>query len=62
MARGAIRQNGYEPRVLLRVGQVGDVYGVYRSFRIGFSGTPTNATSYGWEMGSPRRYPNMKKR
>jgi hypothetical protein len=40
MARGAIRQKGYEPRVLLRAGQVRDVRGVYRSLRIGFSGIP----------------------
>ena len=45
--RGAIRQKGYEPRVLLivrgatgdhLVGQVGGVDGVYQSLCIGFSG------------------------
>jgi hypothetical protein len=47
IARGAIRQKGYEPRILLvvrgatgdhLVGQVGGVDGVYQRLRIGFSG------------------------
>ena len=47
IAGGAIRQKGYEPRVLFvvrstpgdyLVGQVGGVDGVYQSMRIGCSG------------------------
>ena len=47
IARGAILQKGYEPRVLLvfrgatgdrLVGQVGGAEGIYQSLRVGYSG------------------------
>jgi hypothetical protein len=70
IARGSIRQKGYKPRVLLVVrgaiddhvvGQVVGVDGVYQCLRTASPGSPTSATSYGWER-SLKRYPSMKNR
>jgi hypothetical protein len=59
IARGAIRQKGYEPRFLLvvrgatgdhLVGQVCSVDGVYQRVRTASPGSPTSATSCGWKI------------
>ena len=66
IARGAIRQKGYEPRVLLvvqgatgyhLVGHVGGVDGVDQCLPTASPGSPTSATSCGWEIEKSRTVP-----
>jgi hypothetical protein len=66
IARGAIRQKGYEPRFLLvvrgatgdhHVGQVCSVDGVYQSLRSASPGSPTSATSCGWKIEKSKAVP-----